>query len=282
MTTAQWLGLGLQASIVLTVIGFGLTATLPQATYLFRNPRLLLRAVLSMNVAMPIVTAIIATTSSLPFEVKVALVMLAVSPVPPIVQKKQLASGGRMEYVVGLMVAMAVLAIVLVPLSITILAAVFDRPASVLPAVVAKTVLITVIVPLAVAIAVRHWFPTVEEASHAVMVVAGILLIVTVVLLVWGLWPVVRHYIGNGVVLMLAVIAVVGLVIGHLLGGPLAGDRTVLAMSTASRHPAVALAAATSGTQDPKAELAIILLYLVVATIITIPYQKWRARTAPG
>jgi bile acid:Na+ symporter, BASS family len=86
MTAAQWLGLALEASIILTVPGLGLTATQQDATYLLRHPRLLARAVISMNVAMPIIAALIATTFALPLEVKVALVALAVSPVPPIIQ----------------------------------------------------------------------------------------------------------------------------------------------------------------------------------------------------
>jgi hypothetical protein len=32
--------------------------------------------------------------------------------------------------------------------------------------------------------------------------------------------------------------------------------------------------------RDPKPELAIILLYLVVATIVSFPYQKWRMRSS--
>jgi BASS family bile acid:Na+ symporter len=69
--------------------------------------------------------------------------------------------------------------------------------------------------------------------------------------------------------------------VGHVLGGPLEADRTALAISTASRHPAVALAVATSGPLgEIKTELAIILAYLVVATIVCIPYQKWRERHA--
>jgi bile acid:Na+ symporter, BASS family len=79
---------------------------------------------------------------------------------------------------------------------------------------------------------------------------------------------------------MLAALAAIGLAVGHILGGPLAGDRTALAISTSSRHPAVALAIATSGTvSEPKPELAIILLYLVVASIIALPYQRWRKPT---
>jgi BASS family bile acid:Na+ symporter len=280
MAAAQWLGLALQASIVLTVLGLGLTATQQDATYLLRRPKLLARAILSMNVAMPIIAALIATTFELPLEVKVALVALAVSPMPPIIQKKQINSGGRREYVVGLLVAMSVLAIVLVPLTVMIFDEVFGRSARITPASVAKIMLLTVLAPLLVGLLIRHWVPAAERASGAIIAIAGILLVIATVLLLYGLWPITRTYIGNGVVAMLAVLATVGLAVGHLFGGPLAGDRTALAMSTSSRHPAVALAIASSGTvSEPKPELAIILLYLVVATIISLPYQRWRKPT---
>ena len=73
------------------------------------------------------------------------------------------------------------------------------------------------------------------------------MLAIVAAILIWGLWPQVRIFIGNGLILLIVAIVVVGLVVGHLLGGPIEGDRTALAMATASRHPAVALAVATSG-----------------------------------
>jgi BASS family bile acid:Na+ symporter len=77
------------------------------------------------------------------------------------------------------------------------------------------------------------------------------------------------------------VLAVIGLSVGHLFGGPRPGDRTTLALATASRHPAVALAIATSGAvKEPKPELGIILLYLIVATVVSLPYQRWRKPAA--
>jgi len=285
MTASQWLGLVLQASIMLTVLGLGLTATWQDAMYMLRRPNLLVRAVLSMNVVMPIVAAVVAAVFSFPDEVEVALVALAVSPVPPIIQKKQITAGGRREYVVGLLVAMSLLAIVLVPLTVIILDHVFGRAARIGPAAVAKIMLMTVLAPLLVGLLIRNFIPKAEKASGAVIAIAGVLLVIAVVLLLYGLWPVIRMFIGNGVVLLLIIMAVIGLAVGHFFGGPLAGDRTTLAMATSSRHPAVALAIATSGTiSEPKPELGVILLYLLVATIVAIPYQKWRAHavgTAP-
>jgi bile acid:Na+ symporter, BASS family len=154
----------------------------------------------------------------------------------------------------------------------------FNRTGVVRPAAVAKITFITVLAPLLAGLLVRRWFPAAQKASGAILKGAGILLIIGVVPLLYGLWPVIRGFLGGGVALMIAVLAVTGLAVGHLLGGPLAGDRTVLAISTSSRHPGVALAIATSGPLGvPKPELAVILLYLIIATIVGIPYKKWRA-----
>jgi BASS family bile acid:Na+ symporter len=278
----HWLELALQASIILTVVGFGLSATLPEATYLFRHPARLARTALAMNVIMPAIAAVAATWFELPHTVAIALVALTVSPVPPMVQRNQVAAGGRMNYVVGLMVAMSVLAVVLVPLTVAILDRIFGTQGVVHPWTVAKIVGTTVLIPFALALALRHFFPAVQRASKLVITIATGLLVVTAGALIVGLWPTMRLYIGNGTLLMAAALAAVGLGVGHALGGPDPADRTVLAMSTASRHPAVALAIATSGVNpDKRAEIAVVLLYLVVATVLSVPYQKWRARSAP-
>ena len=47
--------------------------------------------------------------------------MLAVTPVPPLLPKSELNAGARSEYVLGLLVSQAVLAIVLVPVAIELM-----------------------------------------------------------------------------------------------------------------------------------------------------------------
>jgi BASS family bile acid:Na+ symporter len=279
MTATQWLMVVLQGRIMLTVFGLGLSATFQDATYLFRRPGLLARAFLSMNIVMPVIAVLIAANFALPIEVKVALAALAVSPVPPILGKKQLSAGGRMDYVVGLLVAMSLLAIVVVPLAIAISNHLFEREAALAPRAVAKTMLTSVLLPLLAGLIVGKLIPVTRKASGVIVTVAGILLAVAVLPLLIKLWPVVLPLLRNGTLLVMIGMAIVGLAVGHVLGGPRAADRTALALSTTSRHPAVALAVATSGTAvDTQPALALILLYVVVAAVVCIPYMKWRAR----
>lgn len=285
MSRSDWLGLAFQACIVLTVFGFGLSATWQEATFLFRHPTLLLRAVLSMSVVMPAIAAVVAAQSHLPSEVQVALVALAMSPVPPIIQTKQVGAGGRMDYVVGLLVAMGLLAIVLVPLTVAAFNHVFDRSGMIEPVEIAKIIATSVLAPLLAGLVVRHIFPAAEKISGQIIAGAGVLLIIVVVIVLYGLWPTIASFLRNGTLLALAGLALAGLAVGHALGGPVPADRTALALATATRHPAVALAVATSGSvvrADQKSMLGIILLYLIVATVISIPYRRWRSRRGHG
>ena len=219
------------------------------AISLVRQPGLLGRSVLSMNVVMPLVAAGLALAFDLPGDVKVALVALAVSPVPPLAAT-QGAQGGRGRLLrVGLSVTVALLAIVTVPVTGSWLASAFGRAGEIAPLTVAKTVLITVLVPLAVGMAVQRWLPAWPQKLARPLSLFGIGLLVAsaLPLLVRGLADVKALFGAGAGVLAIAGMAIVGLAVGHVLGGPDPDSRTVLALSTASRHPAVALAVTAAG-----------------------------------
>jgi len=87
MTPAELLKLGFMVSIVLAVLGLGLTTSWNDVTYLLRKPGLLARSLLSMYVIMPFICACAALIFRLPPTVKVALMALAISPLPPFLPK---------------------------------------------------------------------------------------------------------------------------------------------------------------------------------------------------
>jgi BASS family bile acid:Na+ symporter len=77
---------------------------------------------------------------------------------------------------------------------------------------------------------------------------------------------------------MVAFVAI-GLAVGDFLGGPNPEDSIVLALSTACRHPAIALSVAAANF--PEEQFAgPILLYLIVNTIVGLAYLKWRQPAA--
>jgi len=76
----------------------------------------------------------------------------------------------------------------------------------------------------------------------------------------------------------MAVFSVIGLVTGHVLGGPDPTERLVLAMATASRHPGVAAAIAAATFPGQMLTAPAIALYLVVSSLMTAVYLGWFRR----
>jgi BASS family bile acid:Na+ symporter len=279
MDLAALLPHAITLSIVLLVLGLGLHATWRDAFYLFHHPGLLFRSVLAMNVIMPLVAAGLVLAFDLPLAVKVALVALAVSPVPPLLPKKEFKAGGDTSYAIGLLVAIAVLAVVTVPVAVSWFSSAFDRAGTISPLKVANTVLTTVLVPMAIGIALHRWRPDWARRIARPLAMFGlVLLVVSALPVLVGLWPAVRALVGNGTVLAIVTMAVIGLAVGHTLGGPDADTRTVLALSTSARHPAVSLGVAVGSGVETQPALAAILLYLIASLLIAIPYVAWRRR----
>ena len=279
MTTAELIVLVVQASILLLVFELGLHATLADATSLLRRPGLLLRSLVAMNVVVPFCAALLAATFALHFPVKVALLLLSLSPVPPILPGKQLRLGGSASYIYGLLVAAALCSIVLAPLGLQILAWIFDREAQTPAGVIAKVVFTSVIVPLGVGMAVRHFASAFAARIAPMTARVGMMLLVGGLLpILVSAWPGVVSLVGNGTIVAITAVILVGLFAGHALGGPEPEDRAVLAIASSMRHPGVALAIAKGLFPEEKLVFAAVLLFAVVNLIVTIPYVAWCKR----
>jgi BASS family bile acid:Na+ symporter len=273
----------LKASIMLSVFAIGLKATFAEATFLFRRPGQLFRAFLSMNVFMPLVALALAMPFDLHPAVKIALVVISVSPTPPIFPKKAHKAGGKDEYDIGLLVAAAVLAVILIPLTLEIFEKITGVPLAMQALSVALLVLTTILAPLLVGMAVRKIAPAIaDRAAKPIGVLASVLLILSALPVLIGMAPTVFSFIGDGRILSLAAFALAGLIIGHLLGGPERENRPVLALATACRHPAVALAIAHANFPNQKLTAAAVFLYVISGAILSALYLAWNKRHRAG
>jgi len=283
MTAAQWIGLALQVSIVLLVFCVGLNAPSHDLRWLVRRPGLLARSLLAMNVILPVIAACIGVGLGLPRTTALALIALAVSPVPPILPNKQIKAGGTASYAVALLAISALVAIIFVPLDVEALARLFGREVSVAPATVAILVAKTVLVPLLLGIGLRAAAPAfAERVSRPLSLGATVLMLVAFVPVVVIAWPKLVAQVGDFTIVAIVLLTVAGLVVGHVLGGPDPGDRTVLALSTATRHPAVAVMVARAGAPDDPTVVAAVFLAFLVGLLVTVPYVKWRKRVPVG
>jgi BASS family bile acid:Na+ symporter len=278
MDAKQLLTLAFQVAIIGTVFGFGLKSTEDDLLYVVQRPGLLIRSLLSVLVVMPILAILFVKAFDLRQTVEVVLVALAISPVPPLLPQKESKAGGRRSYGIGLMLFLGLVAIVAIPLVIAILERVFSRSFTADSGAIARIILIAVLLPLVAGMTVRMLMPRIaERLEKPVRIVANGLLIVGVVVLLAVSWEAIWAAIGSGTMLALIAFVVAGLLVGHLLGGPEREHSVVLALSTACRHPAIALAVAAANYPDQRFG-GTIILYLLVSAIVCIPYVAWQRR----
>jgi len=274
----------LMAGITLTVTSVGLRSRPADTLLLLRNPRLGVRAMVSMFVLMPLF--VIGLTSALPVmdqAAHVALIALAVSPMPPILPRRQVTVGAGGDYAVGLQVLASLFSIIIAPVFIWLagrlqgVATVFDAAAML------RVLAVTVGAPLAAGILIARVWPRAAALSTLLARVSLVLLLAGGTVALVAEASEIARQARHGVLLAIAAIVLFGLLAGHLLGGPDAGNRGALALATSARHPGLAIALSTANfPHDREAIIAAVLLFLLANLVLTLPYALWRRRRALG
>lgn len=287
MDAAQIVKLALAASLMLVVFGLGLRATFADATFLLRTmfhaPHRLLRAIAAMYVVVPVVAVAIALAFDLPRPVKLALVAMAVSPVPPILPGKLLKFGGDEGPTFGLLFTISLLSIVLVPLAVELLGWIFRTDVHIGPDVIARIVATSILAPLIVGMLLRRFAPGLAATlAPWAQKIGTVLLLLGVIAVLVAVFPAMRALVGDGTLVAFTAVALVAIAAGHLLGGPGHDDRTVLGISAAMRHPGVAIAVAHAAYPDEKLAPAAVLMFLLVGVVLTSIYGKLRMRKHPA
>lgn len=274
----ELVALALHASLLLLALSIGLDIARGDGLYVLRRPRLLSRALLAVVVVVPLVAALLVALLPLKESVEIAIVLMAVSPLPPVALPREIRSGGRKSYAYGLLVAVGLLSIVTVPAAVAILAWLFDAHAAVDPLAVAQLVFVSLFVPLGLGLGLRALAP--GPAAHAAPVVGnfavGLLALACLPVLVTAA-PELARLVGDGTVLVILAVVLAGLVAGHLLGGPEPHDRVALALSSATRHPGIAMLVASANALGDEVS-ATVLLFVIVGLLAAVPYQLWLRR----
>lgn len=264
------------AGLVLTV---GLKSEAGDLLYVLRRPRLLAKAILAVDVIPPVAAAILIWFLPLEPMVKAGIMLMAISPVPPLVPGQELKAGGRKEYAYGVYTAMALLTIIVVPLVFDLAARLFGR-SDVLPIVtIARTVATGVLLPLGIGLMIGRLAPKISHAvAPWIFRLSMLLVVLAFVPILVQIWPVLAGLVGNGTIVAMVVLAVVCLAGGHLLGGPDPADRGTLAIASSVRHPGIAMLLANTAFND-KQVTAAVLLFMLVGMVVGAFYKIWFKRS---
>jgi bile acid:Na+ symporter, BASS family len=268
--------LAIKASILVIVFQLGTKARSQDIFFLFRQPSLLLRSLLSMSIIVPGCAVALALAFELNVAVKWALVTLALSPVPPVLPVKQIKAGACAPYAISLLVVEALAAIVFVPAAVAVCAFIFHYDAHIEISTVALTILVTVLAPLVTGMLAGRFAPTFAEriGDPVGRVGSKLLLAGLAAILLINARGIVSLF-GSGTVVAIVAFNVLGFTVGHLLGGPKPVERAVLALASATRHPGVAFAILAANLPDYKSALTAVDLFVVIGMIFPIAYFRW-------
>jgi BASS family bile acid:Na+ symporter len=266
------------STVIMSVFSLALGTTVRQATWLFREPGLLLRSVLAALVLVPVVSVLLVMALGAVEPVAIALVLLAVSPAAPLMRRKAAKVSGDDDYAPSLQLVLASLSIVSVPASLHLLSSLFPAHQAVIsPWVVASQVGRAQLLPLLAGMALRAASPTwADRLARPLGKLAGVLLaaIAALVLVVQGK---LLLLVGIGGYLAVVVAAIAAIVLGHLLGGPRQATRPALAVACAVRNPGIALLIVQLNFPG-KGAGAVVLTYVLVSVVLLAIYARSPAR----
>ncbi|HUL96656.1 MAG TPA: bile acid:sodium symporter [Usitatibacter sp.] len=241
----------------------------------WRNPGLMLRGLFCALVAVPVVVIVIARAFDLSRAVQVGLVLMAISPGAPVALRRALDASGNAHFAPALQLAMAVLAVVSMPLSVALLDEVYAGHAAVAPDLLAKQVFVGQLLPLTLGMLARTALGGRREAAERILArLASTLLVAFVAVALIDIWrPVATAGWRTALAIVACSLAALGL--GHWLGGPDPSTRTALAVCSAARNAGLAILVASVNGASPEIK-ATLLAYLVVSALTVTPYVVWR------
>jgi BASS family bile acid:Na+ symporter len=246
---------------------------------LWRRPSQLLRDLFAVLILVPIWAVLLVLIVPVSPVVRAGLLIaaLAVGIGPVAGMKRMGGSAPNAHEALDLNLVVLVLSLLFVPIAFAALAALFHRDLHVGVGQVAKVVLGRALVPLLLGLGATRLFP--RASSRVGPWLMKILNITLLVVLVLALVATARHLVGVGGLGWIAAVALAvgGVFIGHLLGGPEPGSRGVVAVASAMRFPALALVLAAALPRGHEV-IPVVIVYVAVAFVATTVYGMIMAR----
>jgi|SRR5215470_4432237 len=272
----EWVVTVSAAITVLTVMfGLGLAISPADLHWIWRRPGPMLRGLLAVLVAVPVLALGITRFLELPRLAEIGIVLMAISPGAPVALLRSVAAGGHRAFASSLQIAAVMLAVVSMPLTIAALDQLYEGAASITPWEVARQVFLAQLAPLGLGFALRHASaPVAARLQPRLKRIGTVLLFVTVLIVLIDVWETTVTA-GFRVLTAIALITCAALAVGHFLGGPEPAMRTAVAITSAARNTGLALLVAALNAAPPAID-GTILAYLVVSALAIAPYSAWR------
>jgi BASS family bile acid:Na+ symporter len=267
-----------QGALCLIIASIGLQAQPRVVLAAMRNTKLVLKGLLAVNIVVPVIALIICSILPINPFVRAGIVIMAVSPMAPLVQMKMWKGGLDTSHAIGLYVALILSAILFVPATLALLSVLYPGEVSISVVAVAKMVAITTLLPVAVGLVVSNWAPGFARRTAPFVMILGFIAVgLLAMLILYKEGGALLGLIGDGTLLAIVVTVAAGLLAGHWLGRPNPANSDALAMAAGTRHPGIAALIVHANFNDPRVMLSV-LLFLLTGIVMTVGYLVWQTR----
>jgi BASS family bile acid:Na+ symporter len=269
--TPSWVFTAIQATVAAVAFAAGVSAAPAELGALWKRPRLLLKALLAVLVLVPVIAVLLVKAVQPPNAVAGGLLIAALSIGPVAALKRSRQTDPARDVALGLNIVLLLLSVVYVPFAVWLVGLVFERELHLSPGAVANTILPLQLVPLFVGLAVGRLAPRfvarlVKPLTRITNLALGIVAVAVVVVLFDQLVG-----LGARAWILIATFAAMAMLVGHALGGPEPGTRTVVATFSALRFPGLGLVIAQLAA-DSRAVLPVMLGYVLCSVGLVAIY----------
>ncbi|QHG15500.1 bile acid:sodium symporter [Nostoc sp. ATCC 53789] len=248
----------------------------------WRKPALVFRALLAVIVLVPLVVIFLLKLFNLPSEVMIGLALLAASPGAPLSTKRTQRAGGSLSYAASLQLTLAILAVFVTPLTLAIFAALFESISQKVAILeVARQVIMVQILPVSLGLLIQKFAPTFAEkiAKPLTFIANCVFSILVILACILGLPLFSRVW--QLPLVAIAIMVIVSLGIGHILGRLDDDMRSILAIFCIARNFGLALFIAILNHIQQQV-IPTLVAYVILGAFVGVPYSIWNKRRLAG
>jgi BASS family bile acid:Na+ symporter len=275
-----WLAALIGIAVFAVMFSLGLMLGREQIAAALRQREVMAAALFAALVPVPVSALLCVMLFGIKGVVGAGILLMAISPGAPIALRRAIEAGHHSALAPPLHVVIVMLAIVTVPASLAILAAIFQKDFAVTPLDVARQVFVAQLLPLGLGAALHALRPQAAARIEGPLArITNLALLALAAVLVAVLWPLLAE-VGWVPVAAGAGLTACALGFGAACAGRNAAMRPVAAVAAAMRNPGLALLIATVNKMPPGVAAAVFAYTLGGAAVVTV-FVVWQARRKP-
>ncbi len=263
----------LKTYIVCVMFAMGLTLTTGQIREQIKRFGLMGKALLANIIIVPLAAAILLFLSNQPDAVVVAIVLVACAPgYAPMLTAY---SKGDLPFTAVLMFVLAVVSVVTLPLTASLILASLGGSINLDPMSVIGTLVTLQLIPLLLGMVINRLREQIAARLVPIFsTIARVAVILALVAILVLFFDEITGTIWSALIMMVA-LALIALFSGFLLGGPGGDTRRTLALNTVVRNLGLALLVSGSQFSGLGAEIVIIAFAFVMYAVAAIVTRSW-------